>query len=339
MKKESLHLVAQLSALQELLINDHYLYLDAELNIISYSNNCINFSENILNVTISDDINIQELLLNIEEDFSIFKFQNFFLNNIEEDEVTKFKFQIGGKLILLSLLKISEHNIVSGYMCIMESHPHQNDTKETFEYKQLVANISWFTSHKLRGPLSTILSLIDQNLLPEAEDPQQLEVLLTQMKHYAMSLDDALHTLNNLLSSREKTTPIVAKLAERNLKNILMLDDNILTHKICAKMMSNINPEINLFSFTAGIEALEFLHTFPTDLILLDLDMPEMNGWEFLNFMQKKGINIPTIIVSSSIDAKDLSRSLEYNNVKGFIHKPITNADLKSILANSLQTG
>lgn len=70
------------------------------------------------------------------------------------------------------------------------------------------------------------------------------------------------------------------------------------------------------------------------DVILLDLNMPIMDGWQFLD----EFIKIPTdkkvliYIVSSSIDPADSEKAKEYQDVSNFIVKPITVDNLKSIL-------
>lgn len=69
------------------------------------------------------------------------------------------------------------------------------------------------------------------------------------------------------------------------------------------------------------------------DLILLDLNMPIMDGWDFLDeFTQipcKKKITI--YIITSSIDSEDLKKAKTYTNVSNYILKPITIEGLKSI--------
>lgn len=72
------------------------------------------------------------------------------------------------------------------------------------------------------------------------------------------------------------------------------------------------------------------------DVILLDLNMPGIDGWDFLdryNALKDDMIkNIRIYIVSSSVDEKDKTRAQEYTTVHGFISKPLTPQILRSTL-------
>lgn len=61
-------------------------------------------------------------------------------------------------------------------------------------------------------------------------------------------------------------------------------------------------------------------------LILLDLNMPVMDGWEFLDKVQSidKLQGVPIYIFTSSINPADIERSKLYSSVKGYISKPLT---------------
>ena len=69
------------------------------------------------------------------------------------------------------------------------------------------------------------------------------------------------------------------------------------------------------------------------EVILLDLNMPIMDGWQFLDeFVKIETPKLITVyIVSSSIDPRDKDRAKQYENVSNFIVKPITIQSLKRI--------
>lgn len=95
--------------------------------------------------------------------------------------------------------------------------------------------------------------------------------------------------------------------------------------------------------FPEGKSAIDFLQENARDeqvlpdLILLDINMPVLNGWQFLDEYNKLAPQlrkkIPIFIVSSSIADEDLARSKKYKTVTDYIVKPITVEQLQAIHA------
>ncbi|TCD01289.1 response regulator [Pedobacter psychroterrae] len=69
------------------------------------------------------------------------------------------------------------------------------------------------------------------------------------------------------------------------------------------------------------------------DIILLDLNMPIMDGWEFLDEFTKvpSKKEILIYIVTSSIDPADIERAKKYDDINNYLVKPITMATLKEL--------
>ncbi|HQS06122.1 MAG TPA: response regulator [Daejeonella sp.] len=123
---------------------------------------------------------------------------------------------------------------------------------------------------------------------------------------------------------------------------VFIIDDDPIHQRIAQIMISKHNLFDEYFSYTEAQKALDFLQenkkneeTLP-DVILLDLNMPVLDGWDFLETFEtlikefKK--NIRVFIVSSSVDEKDLLRSKSYVAVKGFISKPLSPDIIRSII-------
>ncbi|WP_276089436.1 response regulator [Pedobacter sp. JY14-1] len=116
-------------------------------------------------------------------------------------------------------------------------------------------------------------------------------------------------------------------------------DDKIFTY-LLSKQMQLINFSKTTLIFPNGLEALKYLKPIlesPESLpsvILLDLNMPVLDGWQFLDqfVLLKPKKKITVYIVSSSIDAADHERAKKYEAISQFYIKPVTQAHLTEML-------
>jgi CheY-like chemotaxis protein len=122
-------------------------------------------------------------------------------------------------------------------------------------------------------------------------------------------------------------------------------DDVIYTHTVKRIIDSSQIANKTLFfpNGQLGIDFFkEYLHQTESlpDLILLDINMPILDGWQFMDEFVKLspliGKKVTVYIVSSSIDEDDHKKALSYQQVSDFIVKPITVALLKKMV-NDLQ--
>lgn len=110
---------------------------------------------------------------------------------------------------------------------------------------------------------------------------------------------------------------------------VLIIDDDDIVLLVERKMLQRCKISAQPLSFKGGQPALEYLGGAPINeeiLILLDINMPEMSGWEFLSRLEKldKKNKIFVIMVTSSVDRYDKEIAQKYSRVVGFIEKPIT---------------
>ncbi len=105
-------------------------------------------------------------------------------------------------------------------------------------------------------------------------------------------------------------------------------------------MMETVQASLNFLVYKNGKDAFDNLlpnlklNTNLPDVILLDLNMPIMDGWQFLDEFLKvpDSEKIPIYIVSSSVDSRDIERAKTYKMVGQYIIKPFSISKVEELL-------
>ena len=131
----------------------------------------------------------------------------------------------------------------------------------------------------------------------------------------------------------------------KKIKSTCIIDDDPIFIYGTKRIMNEVNFSENIIVFNNGQDAIDGLNEMTNrnedlpSVIFLDLNMPIMNGWEFLeDFVKIPNHNrekVTVYIISSSVDPRDLERIKNYKVVNNYILKPLSPEDLESVLANS----
>lgn len=130
------------------------------------------------------------------------------------------------------------------------------------------------------------------------------------------------------------------------MKKFLLVDDEDIFNYLNSEVIQLVNKEYQHQAFNSGAEALDHIKTqllvqsaLP-DVILLDIRMPGMNGFEFLDELMKcdtlKLQNTAVYVLSSSLDHRDMERARSYSLVRGFRSKPLSEEMVMEMVGETL---
>ena len=119
----------------------------------------------------------------------------------------------------------------------------------------------------------------------------------------------------------------------------MLIDDDHLTNFYNKIILEKEKAANKIVVFDQGKAALEYLNDNDTkvDLIFLDINMPIMNGWQFLESYDKlednKKAEMTVILLTSSVNNDDKKMAEQHTNVKTFLNKPLTPQAIKQTLS------
>lgn len=135
--------------------------------------------------------------------------------------------------------------------------------------------------------------------------------------------------------------PVVMALpAERPaaIETLLLVEDNSIDQMICERVIRRSGLVRQMFPFVYAADALAFLHRRDrpsVDAILLDINMPRMNGFEFLEAATRElGQNFARLVVvmlTTSLDPEDAARARRFPVVQDYFNKPLCQDYLERI--------
>lgn len=119
------------------------------------------------------------------------------------------------------------------------------------------------------------------------------------------------------------------------ISNLMLIDDNDLDQKMCARLIQRSGLVGEVHGFLMAEDALDFLAEDAApriDAILLDINMPRMDGFEFLDAaatrLGDRFQEIPVFMLSTSEACTDKAQARDYDMVRGYFGKPLDSSRL-----------
>jgi two-component system chemotaxis response regulator CheY len=125
-------------------------------------------------------------------------------------------------------------------------------------------------------------------------------------------------------------------LSERLTKSILIVEDSTTTRALIRAVIEEMG-DFNTIEASSGFEALKLLPTQEFDLVITDINMPDINGLELISFMKNnpKYKHLPLIIVSTERSEEDKKRGMELGAM-AYITKPFKAHELQEVIKQAI---
>ena len=170
----------------------------------------------------------------------------------------------------------------------------------------------------LQLSVGTIQSLVDK---------QVLEAWFTQGGHRRISLESILQ-----YQAQQQKLPALSRIIDNRLR-VMVIDDDAVSRHLLQDACLSANQHIECCAMASGIEALLSLPSFQPKVIILDLLMPEVDGWEFVKRVkQKEGLTQLHVITVSTLTTAELQERGGPPEGSQFMLKPVDLGWLKGYL-------
>ncbi|MEJ2315248.1 MAG: response regulator [Nitrospirota bacterium] len=116
------------------------------------------------------------------------------------------------------------------------------------------------------------------------------------------------------------------------MKTVLIVEDSATTRSMIRSILEDFD-EIETVEAATGFEALKQLPAHKVDLVVTDINMPDINGLELINFMRgdERYEKIPIIIISTERSEEDKTRGVALG-ADAYITKPFSPEDLRGLV-------
>ena len=123
---------------------------------------------------------------------------------------------------------------------------------------------------------------------------------------------------------------VILKETESNSFNILVVDDEPSYRKAMKRLLNTDGHNVTLAE--DGIDGLRILEKKEFEMVLTDINMPNMNGWEFLEKVDALYPELPVAIITGYLEYMDLTKFKTDISTRKILRKPIKLKDIRELI-------
>lgn len=174
---------------------------------------------------------------------------------------------------------------------------------------------------ELRTPLNTVLGFAQLLKASPLGDSEAVDQIFSAAARMAELLEEnrPIETLNGNEQNTSKAEPI----GSNGSRNVLCIEDNAANSRLIERILAQ-RPDITLRFAVNGATGLAQAREYRPDLVLLDLNLPDMHGAEVLRSLRedKRTGSVPVVVISADATATQIERLLS-NGARNYLTKPI----------------
>ena len=151
--------------------------------------------------------------------------------------------------------------------------------------------------------------------------------------YFDMELETCEHDSSNIDLPEITNPPVEFKAIEK--LSTLIVDDNVLNLLLLKVMLQQVYPSLNIHEAADGFAALELMKSIHPDFIIMDIQMPEMDGRETTKKIRALNYDLPIIACTASVTEGEKEHCLEAG-MNDYIAKPISKELIRTILEKNI---
>ncbi len=183
------------------------------------------------------------------------------------------------------------------------------------EQTQKLIDYTFFNSHRLRAPLSSILGLAE--ILKHEYSPE----IVASLDKVSKQLDEVVHEINQILVGDTSGYKLNA---QSPIRKVSLVGEDKVFHIVYKKTFERFANKVETTSHQMAAKVLEMMKekVLDTDLIILDMNT-NIDVWEFLDGIQYLHNIKPVYLLTNDVTMHDAIKASEYDCVKGILLKPM----------------